>query len=174
MTVHPLYLCHQTQCINYTTATLWRTSHALYVWHHIQYAWPNMKPLDTTPPYVRYHTHYIYDIISNIYDITHTAFMTTQCLYQTFPPLYLTSQPLYLCRHTRCINDITTSMEVITLGIRMTSYTFYMKSHWQFMISMLSIYDITSTVLISHQLYLWYLICYIWWHHIHCIQQHIH
>ena len=34
---------------------------------------------------------------------------------------------------------------------------------------------ITSTVLmISRQLYLWDLIFYVWWHHIHCIQYHIY
>ena len=115
---------------------------------------------DITPLYVWYLTHYIYDIIYNIYDITHTAFMTTQRLYLTFHPLYLTSEPLYQCCHTRCINDIT-SMEVITLGIRMTSYTFYMKSHWQFMLSLLSIYDITTTIFDMYPRYL----C----HHIHCI-----
>ena len=33
----------------------------------------------------------------------------------------------------------------------------------------------TSTILmISHKLYWWDLIHYIWWHHIHCIQQYIY
>ena len=45
LTLHPLYLCHQTQCINYTTPTLWMTSHTLYVWHHIQLAGPNRNPV---------------------------------------------------------------------------------------------------------------------------------
>ena len=97
--LHPLYLCHQTKGIRYTTRTLcmtWQTihvtsysvcmlseqlfghytplcitSHPVYLWHHIQH--------------VRYH---------------HTAFMKTQWLYRTSHPPYLTSQPLYLCHHT--------------------------------------------------------------------------
>ena len=32
----------------------------------------------------------------------------------------------------------------------------------------------TSTVLISHQMYLWDLIHYIWRHHMHCKRHHIH
>ena len=123
-----------------------------------------MNPLWHHTPVWWYHNHYIKDIISIICDITHTSFMTTQRLYLTFHPLYLTSQPLYQCHHPCCIDDITTSMEVITLGIRMTSYTFYMKSHRQFMISMLRTYDMTTTIfdivsmlsLSSHPLYWWY------------------
>ena len=130
-----------------------------------------MNPLWHHTPIWWYHNHYINDIICIICDITHTVFMTTQGLYLTFHPLCLTSQPLYQCRHTCCIDDITTSMEVITLGIGITSYTFCMKLHRQFMISMLSIYDIKTTILdivpmlslSSHPLY--------WWYHSNCIYE---
>ena len=145
-----------------------------------------MNPLWHHTPIWWYHNHYINDIISIICDITHTVFMTTQRLYLTFHPLCLTSQPLYQCRHTCCIDDITTSMEVITLGIvhilheiTLTIYDINAQDLWYHnhyiwhRIHAISV--ITFTLLmISHQLYLRDLIHYIWWHHIHCIQQHIH
>ena len=183
---HKRYICHLTHnmwhyihFISVIKPSVSIIPHPISGWHHTHYMYHiifNMHGLtwtlsDISPLYVWYHTHYIYDIISNIYDTTHTAFMTTQRLYLRFHPQYLTSQPLYQCHHICCIDDITTSMEVITLGIRITWYTFYMKSHWQFMISMLSIYDITTTIfdmvcmlsLSSHPLY--------WWYHTNCIYE---
>ena len=182
---HKRYICHLTHyiwhyihsvCVIKTSVSI--IPHPLSGWHHTHYKYDiifSMHGLtgtlyDITSLYVWYHTHYIYDVISNFYDITHTAFMTTQRLYLTFLPLYLTSQPLYQCRHTSCIDDIT-SMEFITFGIHMTSYTLYVKSHWQFMLSMLSIYDITTTIfdiistlsLSSHPLY--------WLNHTNCIYE---
>ena len=107
---------------------------------------------DITHLYVWHQTHCNYDIISNLNGINHTAFMTTQWLYLISHPKYLTSQPLYLCRHTCCTDDITTRLEVITLGIRMPSYTLYMTSHLYVMASMLSIYDITTTAFMTSDL----------------------
>ena len=84
------------------------------------------------------------------------------------------------CFHdnTMTISDISPTIfdiSVVTPAVSMTlqqvwksshlaSYTFYMKSHWQFMISMLRTYDITTTIfdivsmlsLSSHPLYWWY------------------
>ena len=102
-TLHPLYLCHQDQCINYTTPTLCMTSHTLYVWHQNQYAWHHMNTLwHHTRIGMTSHTVYLWHHI-NIYDTKTTAFMKTQ-LYLTSHPLYSASQPLYLCCHTHCIN----------------------------------------------------------------------
>ena len=186
---HKRYICHHTHYIWHYIHCIWFIKpsvsiipHLLSGWHHTHYMYDVIFSMhgitwtlyDITPLYVWYRTHYINDIISNIYDITHTAFMTTQQLYLTFHPLYLTSQPLYHCCQNRWIDDITTSKEVIPLGISMTSYTFYMKSHSQFMISMLSIYDITATAFMtSGLLYMtshpWFMTSYplYLWHHPH-------
>ena len=215
---HKRYICHLTHyiwhsihCICVIKPSVSVIPHPLCGWHHTHsmydiifsmhgITWTTLY--DITPLYV-YHIHYKYDIISNIYDITHTVFMTIEHLHLKSHPLYLTSQPLYQCHHTCCIDDIT-SMEVITLDKRMASYTFYMKSHSQFMISMLSIHDITTTAFMtsdllymtshprfmtSHPLYLWHhthSICVITpnisilsnpvyvWQHSHYICYHMH
>ena len=134
---HNRYICHLTHyiwhyihCICVIKLSVSIIPPPLPVWHNkhsMYYIIFSMHDIrwtlyDITPLYVWHHTQYIYDIISNIYDITHTAFMKTQPLYLISHPLYLTSKPWYLCHHTRGI-DITTSMEVITLGMCMTSYT---------------------------------------------------
>ena len=54
--------------------------------------------------------------------------------------------------HTRSIEAITTIMEVITLGTSITLYTLYITSHSQFMTSILNIYDITNTALMTSDL----------------------
>ena len=104
LTLHRIYLCHQDQCISYTTPTLCMTSHTLYVWQHTQNAWHHMDTLwrhtricMTSPTVYLWH-------LNNIYDINATAFMKTQ-LYLTSHPLLLTSQPLYLCCNTHCIDQ---------------------------------------------------------------------
>ena len=121
------------------------TSHTLYVWHNSQYAWHHMNTLwRHTHIGMKSHTVYLWHH-NNKYDINATAFMKTQQLYLTSHPLYLTSQPLYLCCNTHCSDAITTTMEVISLGTCMTSYTLFMTSQSHFIISFLSIYDITGT-----------------------------
>ena len=48
LTWYPLYLCHHTHPIDDITATIWMVSHPVYLWHH---------------------SPYIYDIVSTKYDI---------------------------------------------------------------------------------------------------------
>ena len=128
LTLHPLYLCHQDQCISYTTPTLYMTLHTLYVWYNSQYAWHHMNTLwHHTRIGMTSHTVSLWPL-NHISDINTTAFMKTKQLYLTSHPLYLTSQPLYLCCNTRCIDAITTIMEIIPLGTHITSYTLYLKS----------------------------------------------
>ena len=100
LTLHPLYLCHQTKGINYTTPTLCTSSHTLYLWLRVQYAcyhnnclWHH-TPLCITshPVYLSHHIQYA--------RYHHNVFMTTQRLYLTSHPPYLTSHPLYLCHPT--------------------------------------------------------------------------
>ena len=91
----PLYWCHQTQCINYTTTTVRMTSHTLYLWHHIQYAWHHIYPLWHHTPlclvshplylwhhiqYIWYHTYFFHDNTMTIPDISPTIFDITATL----------------------------------------------------------------------------------------------
>ena len=86
LTLHALYLCHQDQCINYTTPTLCVTSHTLYLWRHIQYACYHNNCLWHYTPlciiseqlYVWHHTHFIYDILCTIRNVTSTVLMISQ------------------------------------------------------------------------------------------------
>ena len=141
LTLHPLCLCHQTQGISYTTPTLCMTSQTIHV---ISYS----VGLLSEQLFRTLHT--------SMYNFTPSTFMKSYPIctlspYRfhknttTIPGIltpYLTSQPLYLCHHTdgntsvstyRSIDDIKTSVYVITLGTRMTSYTIYLPSHSHYM-----------------------------------------
>ena len=78
LTSHQLYLCHQTEWINFIKCSVCMTSQPLCVWHHMHYMW--------------HHIHSLWH---------HTT------LHKTSGPLYLTSFPLYLCHHTHPFDDIT-------------------------------------------------------------------
>ena len=160
------------------TNTLYDITH--YVWHHSQYAWHHMNTsfrhthigMTSQRVYLWHH--------NTVYDINATAFMKIQWLYLTSHPLYLTSKPLYLCCNIRCIVAITTIMEVIPLGTRMTSYTLYMTSQSHFMTSFLSIYNITATAFMtSDSLHMtsppgFMTSCPLYlWHHIHYVCEYM-
>ena len=100
LTWYPLYLCHQTHGVSFTTPTLDMASHTLYVWHHIQYSCCHNKYLwDYSNLYITSHPVLLWHHIKHV-RYHNTAFMTTQHLDLTFHPPYLTSQPLYLSHHT--------------------------------------------------------------------------
>ena len=158
LTLFPLYLCHQTQCINYTTPTLCTTSHAFYVWHHIQYAWHHMNSL--------WH---------------HTP------LCMTSHPVYLWHHNQYIWYHPYCFHDSTTTIPVISPTIFEITATASVMSHllywwhhkygshhnWHTYDIMNTQHDITfslwhqlSSFMTSQPLHSWHQISYIW-HHIH-------
>ena len=162
-TLYLPYICHLTQymwhyihSISVIKPSVSIIPHPLFGWQHTQYIYDIIFSMhcltwtlyDITPLYVWYHIHYIYDIIYNIYYIDHTAFMTTQRLYMTFQPLHLTSEPLYQCRDTLCIDWHHKYLSHHTWHTYDLIHI-YMKSHWKFMISMLSIYDITTTAFMT-------------------------
>ena len=118
MTSHEFFMTSHTYMYD-ITLDIFMTSYTIYMISHILLSWQNNDCTWHLTYYIWYHSH----CICVITQMTHTS--------------------LLMCR---CINDITTSMEVITLGIRMISFTLYMTSHSHFMSSMLSIYDITTTV----------------------------
>ena len=117
------------------------------MWNHIQY--------------VGQHIHYTCDITAT--NLCHH----THCIDNIIPILCMTSHSAYVW-HLWTIDDITSSL----YDIKPPFLWHHIHSIWH---RIHCICVITSTVLlISHQLYLWDLIRYIWWHDIHCIWHHIH
>ena len=176
---------------------LYQTSHQLYLCHH------NLST-DITPTFVWHHTHYMFDIICTQYNIIfnsyvitllylwqhnltyettssmqfkiYTIHVTSQSLVCVITPTVLSaSHPVFVWHHTRhrcnifcIIEDITSSLYEIKPPF-LWNHTHYIWPRFN------AISVTTSTLLmISHQLHLCDLILYICWHHIHCIQQHIH
>ena len=92
LTLHSVYFWHYTQCTNFMTGSVCKSSLTLYVWHLMYYKW-----------------HHIHSLLHHI-----SLFMTSSPLYLTSHPLYLTSCKLYLCIHTHTLNDITASICMIS------------------------------------------------------------
>ena len=170
LTLHPLYLCHQTKGISYSKPTPCMTSHTLYLWHHIKYACYHSKCLGYyTPLCITSHPVYLWHHIQYV-RYHHTAFMTTQWLYLTCFPPYLTPQPLYLCHHTngthicidvslywwhhnKCVSHHTWNMHDIITNLHPITFTLYdINDHvlWHHIHDIHDIrsplYDITSTL----------------------------
>ena len=171
------------------TSSICETFCPLYLWYHNHYVWKH-KPVSWL-----HHTRHMYDIIWTKEDVTFT--LSHQAT------IFLTSHPLQAWHHTPCIRDRTNCIFVITTS-PLISHPLFLWHHTRPRYSIFctieditsSLYEIkppflwyhthdvlhridvisvtTSTVLIPHQMYLWDLILYMWWHHIHCIQQHIH
>ena len=179
-----------------TSYPLYQTSHQLYLCHH-------NRSTDITPTFVWHHTHYMCDIIRTIYNIISTGYVITllylwqhnlaiettsrmQFKIYTFhvtseshvcvitPIVLRASQPIFVWHHTRHRYSIFCTVEDITSSLYEIKPPFlWYHTHciWH-RIDAISV--TTSTVVISHQLYLWDLILYMWRPDIHCIQQHIH
>ena len=131
-------------------------------------------------------------------------FMTSYPVYMISPILLSWQRKVYtwhfthyVWHHSHCISVLTLAVSMTSQQVWKTSHLAYVWHHTHFTwnhidnlwyqcsvfwpqnhyiwhpIHVISVN--TSTILmISHQLYWWDLIHYIWWHHIHCIQQHIH
>ena len=171
LTLHTLYMCHQGQCINYTTPTLCMTSHTVHVWHYILYAWHPMNTLShhtrigmtSHPVYLWHHIHYNCYHPYCFHENTTTIPVISPTIFDITATTSVWSYPFYRCYHNNYVSHHT--------GTHMTSYTLYITSHSHFMTSILSIYDITNTAFMtsdllymtshpqfmtSHPLYLWY------------------
>ena len=106
----------------------------------------------------------------------YTNHVTSQSLVCFITPTVLrASHPLFVWHHTRHRYSIFCTIEDITSSLYEIKPPF-LWHHTQYICQCITTISVkTSTVLmILHQLYLWDLILYICWHHIHCIQQHIH
>ena len=86
-----------------------------------------------------------------------------------------TSHPLFVWHHTLHMYSILSTMEDITSSLYDIKPPFLWHHTHYIWHCIHAISVITSTLLmISHRLYLWDPIHYIWWHRIHCIQRHVH
>ena len=106
----------------------------------------------------------------------YTVPVTSQSLvYIITLPVLRASHPLFLWHHTRHSYSIFCTIENITSSLYEIKWPFsWHHSHYIWhCIDTISV--TTSTLLmISHQLYIWDLILYIYRHHIHCIQKLIY
>ena len=131
------------------TPSIFMTSYPIYLMSHIMLSWQHK---DST-----------LHLTHNIWHHSHCICVITQ--------MTDTCEWMY-----HCIDDITTCMEVITLGTHMTSYILYLTSNSHFMTSMISFYDITTTAFMTSDLL--YMTSHPWfmtshplylWHHSHYI-----
>ena len=118
MTSPLLYIWHNMHCISHLTHDLWHcnslfmtskllnlTSHRLYLKADPLYLFHHTQIIDhTTPLYVRYHSHNMYDIIWTTYDITSTLYDITP-RYDITPTLFMSSNPGYLSSHALFLDD---------------------------------------------------------------------
>ena len=138
LTLHPLYLCHQTQCINCITPTHCMSLHTICMTSHSVFMTSHEYFMTSHP--------YRYDITCTILMISYPIYMISPIMCHenkmTIPGISPTvfditatasvwSHLLYQCLHN--------NFGVFTLGTRMTSYTPYITSNSDFMISIISI-----------------------------------
>ena len=150
------------------TPTICVTSYALYLTSH---------PLLMSSHYSAYDsTTSICETTSSMQGHIYPIHVTSQPLICVITPTVLTtSHPLFVWHHTLHMCSIFCTIEDITSSLYDIKAPFLWHHPHCIWHLIQGISVITSTVLmISHQLYLWDLIRYIWRPCIHCIQHHIH
>ena len=129
-------------------------------------------------------SHYCtYDITNSIYETTSSMsgnIFTTQVTSHPLicvitPTLLRTSHPFFVWHHIRHVYGIFHTIQDITSSLYDIKPPFLWHHTHDIWHHIHCICVITSIVLmISHQRYLWDLICNIWWHHMHCKRHNIH
>ena len=164
-----LYLCHHnlstdtTPTFYYITPTISVTSYSLYI---------TLYPLLVSSNYSTYDsTTLTYETTSSMQFKIYTIPVTSQSLICVITPTVLrASHPLFVWHHTRHRYSIFCTIEDFTSSLYEIKPPF-LWHHTHYILHCINVISVTtSTVLIPHQLYLWDLILYMWWHHIHCIQ----
>ena len=185
---HPLQAWHHTPCITHqtncifvittspltshpllhdTTPTIFVISYALYITSY---------PLLMSSHYSAYDsTTLTYEATSSMQFKIYTIYLTSQSLVCVITPtVSRTSHPHFVWHHTCHRYSIICTIEGITSSLYEIKPPFFWHHTHYIWYRIDSISVTTSTLLmISHQMYLWDLILYIWRHHIHCIQQDI-
>ena len=101
LTLHPVHLCHQTQCINYTTPTLCMTSQTIHV------------------------TSYSVCMLSQLLNTLHTS------MYNFTPSIFMTSYPICTLspyrfhENTTIIPDISPAVFDITATVSVSSHRWH-------------------------------------------------
>ena len=188
MISHPLQAWHHIPCIRHhtncifvitsspllshplfydITPTICVISYALYITSH---------PLLTSSHYSAYDsTTLTYEATSSMQFKIYTIHLTSQSLVCVITPtVSRASHPHFVWHHTWHRYSIFCTIEGITSSLYEIKPPFFWHHTHYIWHCIDSIFVTTSTLLmISHQMYLWDLILYIWRHHIHCIQQDI-
>ena len=186
---HPLQAWHHTHSVRHYTTCIFVITTSPLISHPLLYDITPTICVTSYAPYVTSYpllmsSHYctydsttsIYENISSKQSKIYTIHVTSQPLLCVLTPTLLrASHPLFVWHHTRHMYSIFCTIEDITSSLYDIKPPFLWNHTHYIWHRIHSISVITSTLfMISHQLYLWDLLCYIWWDHIHCIQHHIH
>ena len=141
-TLHPLYLCHQNQCINCITPTFCKTLQTICMTSH-QYAWHHMNTLShhihigmtSHPVYFWHHIQYIW--------YHPYCFMKTK-------RLYLASHPLFW-HHSHCICVVTSTPSVPSQQLWKASDLAHIWHHTHLRHIKFRLYEINSQYLGHHK-----------------------
>ena len=171
---HQLCLCHPTSplishplldditpIISVTLYTLYITSFPMFISSH--YCTYDSKSLT-------------YETTSSMQFKIYTIPVTSQSLVSVITPNVLkVSHPNFVWHHTLQRYSIFCTTEDITSSLYEINPPF-LWHHTHYIWHCINAISVTTSTLlmISHQIYLWDLILYICWHHIHCIQKLIH
>ena len=189
MTSHRLQACHHTPCIRHHTNCIFAITTSPLISHPL---FIDIIPTICVTSCVLYITshpilmssHYsTYDCRNLTYETTYsmqskiyTIHVTSQSLVCVITPTVLrASHPLFVWHHTWHRHNIFCTIEDITSSLYEIKPSF-LRNHTHYIWPHIDAISVTTStqLMISHQMYLWDLILYICWYHIHCIQKHIH
>ena len=188
MTSYPPQAWHHTHCIRHRTNCIFVNTTSPLISHPLLH---DITPTISVTSYALYITSYpllmsshysAYDSTTLTYEATssmqfkiYTIYLTSQSLVCVITPtVSRTSHPHFVWHHTCHRYSIICTIEGITSSLYEIKPPFFWHHTHYIWYRIDSISVTTSTLLmISHQMYLWDLILYIWRHHIHCIQQDI-
>ena len=160
MTLHPLYLFHQTQCINCIRPTFCTTLHTICMTSH--------SICMTSHEHFMTSHWYKYDITSSISMTSYPIYIISPILFHenktTIPgisPTLLTSQPLHLCGHT--------TLSMPSQQLWKSSHLAHVWHHTHPTSHQIqTLWHQSSVFRTSQTLHSWHQISYIW-HHIHSL-----
>ena len=157
LSLHPLQLSYDLQCIENTTSAICVFSNTLYVWHHMNSMWHHKNSLrhhktvfmTSQPHYSWHHPH------CRVCGITNTLLVTSQpCDYGKTPTIFFTLYSVYMTsqmvnewqRHD-CIWHNTKTICVTKPTCLMTSLPMYVWNHTHCTHDTIgTLYGITSTL----------------------------
>ena len=189
MTSYPPQAWHHTHCIRHRTHCIFVNTTSPLISHPLLH---DITPTISVTSYALYITSYPLLMSSHYstYDSTNLTYETTSSMQLKICTIPVTSQSvvcvitptvlrashiLFVWHHTRHMYSIICTIGDIISTLYEIKPTF-LWHHTHYIWHCIEAISVTASTLlmISHQLYLWDLICYISRHYIHCIPQHIH